>query len=779
MSGIDPRLLAVPKIDWEATLQAQIEVWKRRIGSDLHANRATIDFETRSPVNLKKHGAWIYARDPGTEIMCLAYKLPGQPTQLWHMEHEALLIGESDLPLDLFAFILAGGLVEAHNVFFERCVWTHIAVARRGWPMVSPGQWRCSAAKCSAHALPRALEMACMAMEVPIKKDMDGRRVMLKLSKPRKPRKAETDAWRQEHGDKPMPVLYHESEEDLRTLWAYCVTDVDAEHALSLAVPDLSWSELLVWQMDQDMNWAGAKFDRKLAVAALKLADKYKKRLNEELYMLTGIEAGTKRAQVSEWLASHEGLELPDTAKDTVDWHLSRDDLSGRARRILEILREVNKTSTRKYTAILNYADPDDDRIRDLLMYHGANTGRWAGKGVQVQNFPKGEFDDFDMDEACEWVLEGDIDWIEAMYGDVMAFLSATIRGTIIPSDGRDFMVADYSAIEARCVLWLAEAQAALDVFRRGEDIYCDMATGIYGHKVTKADKPKRQFGKQAVLGLGYGMGFITFLLTCRKYNISFTVEQVRGIMGTDLLEKHSEWIRKHLRLAPFARMPDGLTAEEQRQWRQGGKQAAMNRRRIMDAREDPAKIVHELALMRYTVGVYRNRYPEVKEMWTLQEQAAIKAVETGERVECGLVTWFMAESGKFLHCELPSGRLLSYCDPELKTIATPWGESRSALRYMRMGTNNKWERTATYGGKLVENITQAVARDIMAHAMVAAWQDSPYDTIASIHDELVCEVDQGVGNEKEFEALMSDIPGWATGCPITAEAERYRRYRK
>ena len=806
MSVMDPRAFAPANIDWSILLADRIAFWQSYIKlNPLH--KATIDFETRSACNLKSQGSWQYARHSSTEAMCLAYLLPGpgQKVGLWHAAHLDFLIGEAEKPLELFAFILAGGLVEAHNVFFERVIWFHVMHKRHGWPMIPPAQLRCSAAKCSAHALPRDLGTAVIAMGLSTQKDLEGRKLMLKMSKPRKPRAAEKETWLQEHGSKVMPVIYHETEEDLYRLWAYCKQDVLAEHALSECVPELSQTELLVWQMDQDMNWRGARFDVPMARAALKLADRYKAKLNGELEIMTGIAAGTKREQIVQWLIEHENLELPDTTKDTLDWYVAKVEMSGRARRVIEIMKEVNRTSTRKYTAILNYADHEDHRIRDLLMYHGAGTGRWAGKGVQVQNFPKGEFDDLDMDEACQWVLDGELEWIEALYGDVLAFLSATLRGTIIPEDGRDFMVADYSAIEARVVLWLANAEAALDVFRRGEDIYCDMATGIYGRKITKKDKQERQFGKQAVLGLGYGMGFITFLLTCRKYKIHFSRQQVLEILGAEKLAKQEEWISNYMRLNGDQRPHEGMTGDEINAMREGNKLGAMARRRIEDARENPHAIVHELALMRYTVQVYRARYPQVKDMWTEQEQAAIKAVvdwqnvvkekmavdggeaakerhkaETpGVEVECGKAVWFVAQGGKFLHCRLPSGRLLSYVDPQIKWNKTPWGEKRPALRYMRMGKSNNWERTATYGGKFVENITQAVARDIMAVAMVEAWQDSPYDTIASIHDELVCEVDSDKGSEEEFQNLMGNIKPWAEGCPITAEAVRFRRYRK
>lgn len=827
------------KLKWSDQLIEQVLFWKQKIEDLGGVAQATIDFETRSEVDLKKRGGFLYSLDPSTEAMCLAYHLPGQTeVGLWHMAHDEFFIAESELPLDLFAFILTGGLIEAHNAFFERCIWTNIMVPRFGWPAVEPDQWRCSAAKASAMSLPRALEDACLAMNLGIEKDAEGRKLMLKMCKPRKLRKAEMEEWARETGHQGRmpaykspgyPVVYHETEEDLARLWAYCKQDVFAEHALSISLPPLSEQELAVWKMDQWLNWRGARFDLTMAKNALDMAAEWKKRLNSVLEALTGVSSATKRQAVRDWLAEHEDLELPDTAADTLAHYLDNPDLSGRARRVLEIVRDVNKTSTRKYNAMIDKAWDGDERARDLMMYHGAGTGRWAGKGIQVHNFPARDLCVKDFDEAADLILDNDLDWCAALYGDVMAFLSHSLRGAILAEEGRELIVADYSAIEARCVLWEADAFAALDVFRRGDDIYCDMASGIYGFEVQKKiakdwQHPDytlhsgcRQFGKQAVLGLGYGMGYMTFLLTCRKYGITFSRTEVLRIMGAEKLEKTEAWVRRQLCLDT---PPAEMSKEEAKKYATRKRNAAKTRRRLIEAREDPKAIVHELALMKHTVDVYRSRYPQVKEMWSVQEKGAIEAVkslptlaelvqerengiplprkliQSGNPVECGKVKWYLSDeriiddvlvgqlvikAGKWLHCELPSGRKMSYCDPEVKMQKTSWGESKPALRYMSVdGMTRKWVRTATYGGKIVENITQAVARDIMAEAMLnSVVEGCPYDPIMSVHDELVCEVDEDKGDLKEFEKLMSDLPAWAAGCPIVAEAERYKRYRK
>lgn len=757
---------------WEDKLVSAIDKWRSFIAKS--SEHATIDFETRSACDLKARGAWLYSKDPTTTVMCLAYKLPGQKTKLWHMAHPDLLISESAPPTDLFAFIIAGGIVEAHNAFFERCIWQHVCVPRMGWPAINALQWRCSAARSSACSLPRDLDGACMAMELSIQKDMDGNKIMKKISKPRKPSKAEREAWEAKHGKKPMPILWHENEDEIEHLWSYCLGDVEAEHELSQALPPLSDYELRVWQADQALNQRGVKFDLALARSALNVAKTWKEKLNEELEILTGIDAGTKRGQVLKWLRDEENLELPDTKSDTLEWAIEDGEfngveVTGRARRVMEITVDVNRTSTRKYSSMLNYADPADGRIRDLLMYHGAGTGRWSGKGVQVQNFPSRNLIVKDQQEAAECILSEDAWWCHAMYGDVMKLLSHALRGAIIPEDGKHLMVADYAAIEARCVLWLAGATEALEIFNRGEDIYCDMATGIYGYTVEKKTHPdERQFGKQAILGLGYGMGFITFLLTCRKYGMKFTQDQVFKILGPKRKVEFEKKVRAKLDL-------DG-NPEKSKSERA---QARRDRNRLREARIDPAKSVHELALMMYTVQVYRQRYGEVKTMWKDQEAAAIQAVMGGEKVKCGMVTWEVLDG--WLHCWLPSGRPIRYRSPSVREIKTSWGEIKPALRYYSVnGVTRKWERTATYGGKIVENITQAVARDFMAGALLRAHEgDDPYTPIMTVHDELVAEVDENEGSIEDFERVLCLMPSWGAGCPIDAEAKRLLRYEK
>ncbi len=745
--------------------------------------RATIDFETRSAVDIKKVGAWLYSRHHSTQILCLSYMLPGwKEPKLWHCAHPAVGIEESPAPVELFEWIEAGGLVEAHNAEFEADIWENIGVPDHGWPAVKPEQWCCSAAKAAAHSLPRSLEGACDALNLPVNKDPRGKALIRAHCQPKRRTKADREI--AETLGEEFVDQWNEDPEGLKALWSYCVQDVRAEHRLSSELADLSPMERQVWRITRDMNRRGVLMDLELAEAALDLVDQARRKLNGELFELTGIKAGTQRKALVQWLADNEDLELPDTAAKTLQWYIEREKLSHRAKRILSIMKEVNRTSTKKFATILQYADADK-RARELLLYCGAErTGRYSGRGIQVQNLPKGKFAKWlpkkqAIDLAVADVKTRNLAWCEMMHGDVMNLVVSCLRGSIISPPGRDLMTADYAAIEARCVLWESGATKALRVFTEGGDIYCDMASGIYGREITKATaKPinamgatERDFGKVAVLGLGYGMGYVKFLLTLRTYNIVLTRAEVMKMMGAKKLAKYEAIVRKKL----FPN-PDDYT--EEKKYKAAERAAKVERRKLMDEREDPKKVLHELALCKFTVDTYRKRYSQVPAMWKAQESAAIQAVRTNKKVKCGPVVWYV--KGRFLRCRLPSGRELRYCDPTIVYAKTSWGEKRPSLRFMGIDQKTKrWVRQGTYGGKITENITQAIARDVLAFAKIKLDKVAEYDLLISVHDEIIAEVDSDKGDAKEFEAIMSDMPDCMAGCPIAAESQRYTRYRK
>lgn len=745
-----------------------------------NAPKITIDFESRSACDIKM-GAWLYSLHPSTEPMVLSYKIGDGPTRRWHPGYPHLDIEESPYPQDLMDAIEEGWLVEAHNRFFEFCMWTNIMVPLYGWVPIKREQWRCSAAKAAYYGLPRALENAVKALKLPIEKDMEGNKLMRKLCKPRKPTKLEKreafDRWQAGEGPHPDKIIWwHESKADFERNWLYCDRDVEAEHYFSEMLPDLPESELRIWQMDQDMNLRGIRCDLDMVKQAIRMKDQEVAAMNAELADIMGIPederegfSATQRAVVKEWV-NVQGVALPDTQAKTLDKFAAKTGLPAHISAALKIIREVNRSSTAKYDTMLERADPRDWRLRDLMMYHGAGTGRWAGKGVQPHNFPRGSIKD--MMAACRLIVDGDVDAIRILYGEVMEHLSSALRGALTASAGRDLIVADYAAIEARVVMWLARQESAMQIFMDesagvGDGIYCDMATGIYGFPVKKKLHPsERQFGKQAILGLGFQMGFVTFLLTCKKYDISFTKDQVMKIVGSQYHDLEQS-IEKYF-----------LT----------------DKRRIKKMKDAELSIrehMHELVLMQYTVKKYRSRYPEVKQMWDDQEEAATQAIRNkGQVIECsrGRNSWVVETIGgqECLVTYLPSGKPLFYWNPKLVLTKTPFKNPdgtpvlKPVITFWGVDPyTKKWSIQTTYGGKLVENITQATARDLMALAMVRADDEGTYEVLLSVHDELICEVDKDKGDVKSFEKMMAQTPGWAKGCPVDAEGWRGERYRK
>lgn len=684
-------------------------------GCSVRQPRATIDFESRSACSIKKSGSWRYSLDPSTDVLCLAFRLPyweqGR-TGLWHPEFAGYGLDEEGLDdfAELFQWIAGGHLVEAHNAWFERGIWKNILVPRYGAIRIDHVQWRCSAAKAAAHALPRKLELACDALALIETKDIDGHKLMLKMTKPRKARKAEREAIAAN-----PEILWHESNAMFRRLCDYCRQDVLAEEGVSLALDDLSPAEDKVWLLDQRINERGFMLDRDAMATAQRLIKEETVILNGELAVLTEgvVLKATQRAQMMAWLGT-QGLHIDNTQKETIDRLLESRDTPWReitvmpaAWRALEIMRTLGRSSTSKFKAMRNWICPDD-RVHGGILYHGATTGRWSGAGIQPHNFPKGTLKEKSQETLWHVLSTSTREEISALYRSVMEALSHGLRGVIVAPDAHDLYVADYAAIEARVLLWLAGDEEALGIFHRGEDIYSDFAErNVYHYPVSRDTATERGMGKIAVLGLGYQMGWSKFQATCASFGVEITEEFAQQV-----------------------------------------------------------------------VAAYRDRFWRVKEMWNAQERAAIRAVQGEFPVTEGYVTW--EERGYFLYCRLPSGREIAYPFPEIHEKETPWGEMRPVLTFMGMNTySHKWERQSTYGGSIVENIVQAIARDIMAEAMMRCEASGIYLPVLTVHDEIVAYALSVAGNLQQYIELVARVPLWAPGCPIEAEAWSGKRYRK
>lgn len=661
-----------------------------------------IDFETRSACNIWDAGAWVYSQHPTTEILCIAYAIDkGMVQYLRHEDIQALASGDGepfefnpqlgDIIFSLIDAARSGHNFSAYNAMFEQCIWKNILVKKFGFPSIPITRWRCTMAKALARSLPRSLKDCGKALNATIQKSDEGYRAMMKLCKPK------------------ADGSWYEDLEDMQKLYDYCVLDVEAERCIDHMLPDLVPDEQNIWFLDQLINQRGIYLDIPSVNKALETIESYSKNLNRIVEEVSGgvLDGVTRRMAVLEW-CRNQGVGITGYTKADVHSVLAQEELPDEVRTVLTTKLELGKTSLKKYEA-MRASVSEDNRVRDLFIYHGASTGRWAGKLIQIQNLPKGKIKN--TEEAIQILNQSTPDEFEIFYPDVMDTLSSCIRGMIAAAPGNQLMVADYAAIEARVVMWLAGEEYGLKQFREfdagtGEEPYIVMAQNIY----QRADIPKkgleRQLGKTAILGCGFGMGDVKFLSTCHAWGIP---------IPADLAKK--------------------------------------------------------------AVETYRSIYPRVRTSWFAQEAAAIRAVQTSESVDCGRVRW--SSSRDALLCRLPSGRSLVYNMPSLDYIDTPWGERKLALHFMGVnGVTKKWEREHTYGGKIVENITQAVARDIMASAMFRA-EKSGYKVAFSVHDEIVSEVPDGFGSISDFERILCTLPLWAETCPITAKGFITKRYRK
>lgn len=730
---------------------------------------ATIDFETRSACELTDAGAYKYSMHPTTGVLCLAWMMGDGPSvPLWHRGYD--FEPQSPDPEELMDHVAEGGMVEAHNVLFEFVIWNH--VLRREFPQFPElrlDQLMCSAAKAAQFSLPRSLEQMCRVLGTPHQKDSAGGKVMLKCSKPRKPDKHEKTFVRDtglqfwELAELYGWNMWHEAEADIRRTWAYCQDDVRAEHSGSSMLRPMRRREVEFWQMDLRMNLRGIACDVPGVTKVIRMADEEKERLNKRISEVTGgaVPKGSSRARLLRWCNEDRGFwHVMNTQADHIEEVLGRyPECPDDVREALRISVDVNKTSTSKYQQMLEQVS-DDGRIRDMMLYYGANrTGRWSGKGVQPHNFVRGFSKD--MEAAWEVFEHGDRDIVELIYGSPMDAFARGCRGGLIAGPGKELHVADYAAIEARVLLWLAGDEDGLEIFRRGEDIYLAMASDIYEIPLEKLDKKthpeERQMGKKAVLGLGYQMGEEKFDDECAAEGID---------------------------------MPR--------------------------------------AFYRKVVKAYREkRFPLVASLWPETEEAAVNAIKhQGEVFHARRVKYKVI--GPFLHCQLPSGRMLSYFQPTIsmsrnvtwratnkqgkeasirvrvkldepmpavynrakevarlseKTIVNPADfEVNDKPQIFYSGQDQKtrqWVRIPTYGGMLTENNTQATARDLLAEAMLRCDRSEKYDLLLSVHDEVVAEADLGAGDVREFEHMMSQNPPWAEGLPVAAEGWKGLRYRK
>lgn len=746
-----------------------------------------IDFETKSDVDIKKHGVYLYMASPHTAPLMASYKINGGPTKRWRPPEPC--------PQDIAEFVEAGGITSAHNNAFERLLWQTILTPRYGWPVLRLEQCRCTAATAAAMALPRALGDLGAALNLDVQKDKEGMRLIRKFSVPRKPRK----------GEDPDGLYWNEPEdhpEDFEKFHGYCDVDVETEAAADRRMVPLSDYEQDLWLIDQRINDRGIRIDRTSALAAIELADKAKLLLDREMRAVTNgfVKKCSEPGKLVEWVKA-QGVEMGSAAKAEIEELLEFDDLPEHVRRAISIRQEAAKTSVAKLVAFMARASADG-RIRGAFLFCAAGTGRWSSVGAQLHNLPRPRklFGDehVRLDVLFALIRFRDPDLLKAMYGDELGktlwLLSDAIRGFIWAAPGKDLLVADYSGIEGAVAAWFADeawkVKAMFEIIADPDlpDLYRRAAAGIFNtttDEITKKDN-RRQVGKVSELSLQYQGGPGAFRSMARNYS---------------------------MKLAPL--YPIVWAAADQER-----KDRAVKRYENALARKEPVTGLLNrkefLAAEIVKLG-WRATHPAIAACWPALEDAARQAVEApGSIVRCLKIEYLVARG--FLWCKLPSGRCLAYGSPRIKEQVWvkvkqddgSWSEASETMgleeaeiaekkgrvaimrndegRYnyaksavTALGVNSvtkKWERFALYGGLAFENIVQAIARDLLANGIKKA-EAAGYPVIGHVHDEILCEVDRGFGDVGAFEALICELPDWAAGLPLTASGWRGKRYRK
>lgn len=715
---------------------------------------AHIDFESRSPVNLRAEGVYRYFAHAQTEIMIASYCLDDGPVKRWRL-------GEP-CPAGLRAHIESGALIFAHNAAFERLAMQMILAPRHGWPRPALEQFVCTAATAAALSLPRDLDGVGRALGLKQQKDKEGHKLMMKMSQPRKARK-----------DEPEGLYFYGWDEPavLDRLHDYCDQDVLTERAAEKRMTPLSDDMRALYWASERINDRGVRIDRDSARAALKMVALSKRDMDKELWSITGgaVGKGSQVAKLKAWVESR-GVAMAGAAKADIEEILELEDLPDDVRRAVEIRQEYGKTSVSKLVAMLARCG-DDGRIRGPFLFHAASTGRFSSVGAQLHNmtrprkmYGKAELNRETLFKAIRTANPEALPWLYGpKLGRPMLLISDVVRSFIWAGPKKELLVADYSSIEGRGLAWGAGEEWKLQAYRDIDsglskyDLYEQTAAGVYGVSVEDVDDGMRQAGgKVSELSLGYQGGVGAYYSMSRNYGIKM----------------------------PSLYGPAWSAASPERRDKAVERYEECCKR----GEETTKNLTREgwLAAELIKVG-WREANPAIKASWKLLGDAAWDAVSNpGMVVKCLKASFVVARG--FLWMKLPSGRCLAYGAPAIREVIVPWADKTVDISKRERApavtacsvdaTTKQWKRGPLYGGLLAENWTQAVAFDLLANGIVKA-EAAGYPIILHVHDEPGAEVDQGFGDVHAFEKLICELPAWADGLPLTAEGWRGKRYRK
>ena len=651
----------------------------------------SIDIETYSDVDIGKAGLYKYAQSPAFRVLLFAYSLNDEPVQVLDLTKTG-----GRVPDWIFAALTDDSIIKhAFNAAFEwYCLSRHFRCT------LPADQWRCTRLHGMYCGYPASLDAAGRALGLPEdkRKLATGKALIRYFCVPCAPTK--------NNGGRTRNLPQHDSAKWL-LFKEYCaqdvVTEMEIERRLSaFPVPDMVQEQ---WLTDLAINARGVGVDTAFVTAAQELDIQARTENIGEAAKISGLDNPNSVSQLTAWLQKETGEEITDLRKDTVAALIGKELSSDKAHRMLQIRRELGKTSNKKYDA-LSVATCDDGRVRGLLQFYGANrTGRWAGRIVQPQNLPRTYISGDLLPFARDLVKARNAEALRWTFGSVPDTLSQLIRTAFVASPGHLLLDADFSAIEARMIAWLAGEEWVLEVFRTHGKIYEATASQMFGVPLEKIKKglPEysyRQKGKVATLALGY-----------------------QGSSGA---------------LIAMGALNNGLTEDE----------------------------------LPEIVDRWRRANPAIVQFWYDVEAAAREAVNTGRSVALRGGSIILAREFDpandldFLTIRLPNGRKLYYAKPHMGINRF----GRPSLCYYGMDqTTKKWKVIETYGGKLVENITQAAARDCLAEA-IERLESAGYPVVFHIHDEIVVDAPPEKQNLREMEALMSQTPDWASGLPLNAD---------
>lgn len=645
----------------------------------------SLDIETYSSLDLYKVGMYRYTEAPDFEILLIAYSFNDEPVKVLDLTCDY----DKDEMQRVERAILSSYVTKtAYNAAFER-----VCLSRYLGEDLDPMSWDCTMIRAAWAGLPMGLAATAKALGTEEQKS-EGKALIRYFCQPCKPTKA--------NGGRTRNLPEHDPQK-WEAFISYCVQDVRTEQAIReqlAGVPGPTATEQQLFWLDQEINDRGVMVDKEMISGALAIDAEYRQRTLARAVELTGLENPNSVQQLAGWLERRTGQQVPSLTTAVVTEMLEEAD-DPQTREVLSLRQDLSKTSVKKYEA-MEASVGSGDRIRGLLQFYGAGrTGRWAGRLVQVQNLPRNYLADLDV--ARQIVRGGDLATLEMLYESVPDTLSQLIRTAFVAPEGHRFIVADFSAIEARVLSWLAGERWRMEVFATHGKIYEASAAQMFKVPIEAVTKGSdlRHKGKTAELACGYGGG-ANALIAMGALRSGLREEDLPGIISS---------------------------------WR----------------RANPA-------IVRY---------------WKAVEAAAIEAVETGARTKARWAAFSI--HGKDLLLTLPSGRNLVYTHVSL----APGNFGSPQIRFKGVDSVTKqWKTLTTYGGKLVENICQAVARDCLAEAMLRL-DAAGYRIVMHVHDEVVLEVPEGKGSMEEVNEIMGQPIQWAKGLVLTADSFETKYYQK